>query len=704
MTRRRLAQVWRHIPFTLTVVSVMLVVGVATGSLWNALEGRPLFADVAYGLPSFQDGLWWTPVTGAFFAIAPWQYVPVALGFLVLAGLTELAMGTRRAAIAVVVTQLAGVLGAAALLAVLTATLDWAWAEKTAAVIDVGFSAGAMGGLAAATAAFRAPWRGRVRFALVMYAVLAFLYIGVLWDLEHLIAVAVGLPLGPYLMGRRPRLGVPSLSRREWRLTAAVTFGLSAVIRLLLWFVPGEGPLGAVTGDSTVTSMLLGAGISAALAFGLWRGRKLAWLLGLVVSVLSLLGLLLVGLYVAAAVPESEVTAIPIPELVVDVALWAAQFGVLVFGSHAFQVSRRARGAAASRNSSAEQEARARALLARHGGSSLAWMTTWPGNRWHVGTDDAGEDRGFAAYQVHRGMAIGLCDPVGPDVAARGAVLEGLLEEQGALGRTVCLFSVTQEVADWGLARGWQAVVVADEALIDLPSLEFKGKSWQDVRTALNRAGRDGITARIGPLAEMPRGLVSQVRSISEQWVGDKGLPEMGFTLGGVDEALDPEVTCVLAVDADGTVLGVTSWLPVYGPDGAIEGRTLDVIRRLPDGFKSTAEFLIASACLHFKEAGCQYVSLSGAPLAQHGDPESAQPLDRLLGWLGETMEPLYGFRSLEAFKAKFAPRHRPLYLVFADESQLPRIGLAMTKAYLPDASMAQLAAAGLSTARAESP
>jgi phosphatidylglycerol lysyltransferase len=39
---------------------------------------------------------------------------------------------------------------------------------------------------------------------------------------------------------------------------------------------------------------------------------------------------------------------------------------------------------------------------------------------------------------------------------------------------------------------------------------------------------------------------------------------------------------------------------------------------------------------------------------------------------------------------------------VFSDESQLPRIGLAMTKAYLPDASMAQLAAAGLSTARAE--
>ena len=58
------------------------------------------------------------------------------------------------------------------------------------------------------------------------------------------------------------------------------------------------------------------------------------------------------------------------------------------------------------------------------------------------------------------------------------------------------------------------------------------------------------------------------MHAICEQWVGDKGLPEMGFTLGGVEEALDPEVVVGLAVDADRTVHGVTSWMPVYGPDG----------------------------------------------------------------------------------------------------------------------------------------
>ncbi len=133
----------------------------------------------------------------------------------------------------------------------------------------------------------------------------------------------------------------------------------------------------------------------------------------------------------------------------------------------------------------------------------------------------------------------------------------------------------------------------------------------------------------------------------------------MGFTLGGVDEALDPDTVVGLAVDADMTVHGVTSWLPAYGPDGVVDGWTLDVMRRLPDGFRAVTEFLIASACLSFRESGATFVSLSGAPLAHSGDGTAERAaLERLLDQLGEAMEPLYGFRSLDGFKQKFRPRH----------------------------------------------
>ena len=170
----------------------------------------------------------------------------------------------------------------------------------------------------------------------------------------------------------------------------------------------------------------------------------------------------------------------------------------------------------------------------------------------------------------------------------------------------------------------------------------------------------------------MPRGLLSQVRAISRAAVSDKGLPEMGFTLGGVDEALDPDTVVGLAVDADVTVHGVTSWLPVYSAGGTVTGWTLDVMRRLPDGFGPVTEFLIASACLSFREQGAAFVSLSGAPLAHSGGGTAERAaLERLLDQLGEAMEPLYGFRSLDSFKRKFRPRHEPVHLVFSDEAAL---------------------------------
>ncbi len=179
---------------------------------------------------------------------------------------------------------------------------------------------------------------------------------------------------------------------------------------------------------------------------------------------------------------------------------------------------------------------------------------------------------------------------------------------------------------------------VAEDNLIDLPALEFKGKKWQDIRTALNKAPKEGVTFRMVTLADEPWAMVRQVEYLSQEWLGDKELPEMGFTLGGVTEALDPEVKVGLAVGADGKLHGVTSWMPVYGGEGEIVGWTLDLMRRADGGFRATMEFLIASSCLYFKEQGASFVSLSGAPLAKSdADPEGESVVEKFLDTLGGT-------------------------------------------------------------------
>jgi lysylphosphatidylglycerol synthetase-like protein (DUF2156 family) len=331
----------------------------------------------------------------------------------------------------------------------------------------------------------------------------------------------------------------------------------------------------------------------------------------------------------------------------------------------------------------------ARALLVDRGGTDLAWLTTWSGNRYWFGTGAA--DGTAVAYRLINSVALTTADPIGRD-ADRAAAVRGFAEFCRERGWTPAFYSVTDETRAACAELGWSWLQVAEEAVLDLPRLEFTGRRWQDVRTALNRADKDGITAEWVSYPSAPPVLVDQIRAISEEWVADKGLPEMGFTLGGVDELADADVRVLVAVDAERTVHGVTSWMPVHR-DGKVVGWTLDFMRRRAHGgFRAAVEFLIASAARDLRDEGYEFVSLSGAPLANLDRGQAPRGLQRLLDTVGKALEPVYGFRSLLAFKAKFQPSYLPLYLAYPDPVALPAIGLAIARAYLPELTAGQSA------------
>ncbi|HEY0815819.1 MAG TPA: DUF2156 domain-containing protein [Pseudonocardia sp.] len=323
--------------------------------------------------------------------------------------------------------------------------------------------------------------------------------------------------------------------------------------------------------------------------------------------------------------------------------------------------------------------AAARALLMRTGGSNMAWSATWSGNSYWF---DA-RGRAAVAYRVLSGVALTTGEPFGEHDAIRPAV-NGFTEYCAEHGWIPCFYGVGDEIADASRELGWQTTQVAEETVVALPGLAFTGRRWQDVRTALNRAARTGLTARIVTFTHAPRRITDQIREISEQWVAEKGMPEMGFTVGGLDELADEHVRCLIAVDADTVVHAVTSWMPVYA-DGSVIGWTLDFMRRREDALPGVTEFLIASAALQFQQEGATILSLSGAPLARLDRGERPDALQRLLDQISRGLEPVYGFRSLLAFKAKFQPDFRPLHLTYPDTTALPAIGTSIARAYLPD-------------------
>ena len=340
-------------------------------------------------------------------------------------------------------------------------------------------------------------------------------------------------------------------------------------------------------------------------------------------------------------------------------------------------------------------------LIHTPGGANLSWMGLWPGNAHWV----AKSGRAAVPYREIGGVFLTVGEPVG-DPAARKEAVREFTDFVLASGGVPCFYSVGDEVRAACEAAGFRSVNVGEETVISLDGLEFRGKKFQDVRTAINRARKEEVTSLWTRWSECPLAIKEQIIEISESWVSDKGLPEMGFTLGGIDELDDPEVRLLLAIDARGHVHGVTSWMPVYS-GGELVGLTLDFMRRRADGFRPAMEFLIASCALDSQEEGLEFVSLSAAPLASTatsakeqteakttasdaGPAENRQPsgaLDALLERLSRALEPVYGFRSLLAFKAKFQPDYVPLYMCYEESASLGFIGSAIARAYVGDVS-----------------
>lgn len=333
--------------------------------------------------------------------------------------------------------------------------------------------------------------------------------------------------------------------------------------------------------------------------------------------------------------------------------------------------------------------------LVHQGGDSLSWMALWEPNKFWFNQ----AARGAVAYQQHNNVALTLGGPLGP-AANRLDTAAGFLGFCADNALIPCFYSCTDEIWPLLQSRGFRRLAVAQETRLGLQELTFKGKEWQNVRTAMNRATKTGVHAVWGRYRDFSPALRAQLSEVSEEWAARKSVPEMGFTLGGLDELMDDEVLCCLAVDAEGRVQGVTSWLPVYD-GGSLVSWTLDFMRRRGDAFPGVMEFLIASAVTELRDS-VDVISLSGSPLARDesrdegrdddSDGAGGEGLAGILDVVGRALEPVYGFRSLATFKSRFKPEYRTLYLYYQDPLQLPAMGRALSRAYLPDLSVRQSA------------
>ncbi|WP_295909464.1 bifunctional lysylphosphatidylglycerol flippase/synthetase MprF [uncultured Bifidobacterium sp.] len=340
-------------------------------------------------------------------------------------------------------------------------------------------------------------------------------------------------------------------------------------------------------------------------------------------------------------------------------------------------------------NGSERQEAD---RLVEYGGESMSFMTTWEGNSYWFSPSG----RSGIAYRLLHGIALTTTGPFGdPDEYADD--LDEFTHFCNTHSWSPVFYSVHKPQRDLLVSRGWSTLTVGSEMVVTPSLWQTKGRKWQDIRTAINKARRDKITDVLTTFNDASWDVQSQIVDISEQWAELKALPEMKFTLGGLDELRDPRMAVLYAVDGQGKVLAVTSWMPTYR-QGQVIGWTLDFMRHRTDSPNGIMEFLIARMAERLRDQGtAEFMSLSAAPLAGMDSTEDDDQsedrtafLQHALHLVADLMEPAYGFRSLFFFKKKFQPSEHPVYICYPDPAQLAQIGLAVVQAYLPNLKASQ--------------
>ena len=211
--------------------------------------------------------------------------------------------------------------------------------------------------------------------------------------------------------------------------------------------------------------------------------------------------------------------------------------------------------------------------------------------------------------------------------------------------------------------------------MLRLDGLAFTGKRFQDVRTALNRAKKSGVTAEWIEYPHAPLSLTDQVNAISEEWVADKGLPEMGFTLGGIDRARRPAGALP---ESRSTRTAACTASPAGCRCTATARGRLDAglhapARATASGRRHGVPDRLGGAALQGGGRGVRQPVRGAAgegrrPRRRRRRRTGGASTPRARGLrrgdgpgprrAGPDLEPVYGFRSLLAFKSKFQPEY----------------------------------------------
>ncbi|MFN3838658.1 MAG: phosphatidylglycerol lysyltransferase domain-containing protein [Brevundimonas sp.] len=269
----------------------------------------------------------------------------------------------------------------------------------------------------------------------------------------------------------------------------------------------------------------------------------------------------------------------------------------------------------------------------------------------------------FLAYRVRGRRWIAMGEPAGLK-AERRELLWSFAEMADSYGGAAVFYSVSEEVLGDLATMGLAVRKVGETAVIDTQAFSLEGKPKQNLRTAVNRAEREGASFEMLPPGSAGP-LAVELKAVSDAWLAMHEGTEKAFSLGRFDPAY-LDLTPLAVVRQEGRVVAFANLLTA--PDEA----AVDLMRHRPDAPPGVMDYLFIRCAQWAKDQGLSRFDLGMAPLAGLEDRRIAPVFARVGALVFDEGGALYGFQGLRSYKAKFAPDWRPRFIAAPVSTPLP--------------------------------
>lgn len=279
------------------------------------------------------------------------------------------------------------------------------------------------------------------------------------------------------------------------------------------------------------------------------------------------------------------------------------------------------------------------------------------------------------AYVVEGRVALVLGDPIGP----ADDIAATLVNFQALCDQNdwqPAFYQTLPDNLDAYHTAGFNSLRIGDEAIINLARFTLEGGANKGLRSAYNHLTKLGYHTRVYT-PPLADDLLRELFTVSNEWLASMHGSEKHFSLGWFDEDYIRNSLVIVVLTPEGTISAFANLVPEY----TLNEISVDLMRHRNHVIPGTMDFLFVALFEWARERSYATFNLGLSSLSGIGEHNEDPAIEKGLHFIYEHVNQFYNFKGLHAFKEKFHPEWSPRYLIYPGAASLPAVAAALIRA-----------------------